>query len=170
MGLPVPEQYGMQSTIQLVIKANVITLQTFPWVKRCSAEFSFTSKTTSICFSNALKPHHSPWQFCLDDMGKMSKGRGSLSLSECNIKKSLYQHSEKICHTHTIYAHVNAELPEWKQLAEISHVSQVHVSSPSSCFVRILSTEFSLETEIWLQEHRYMENHHYLHHASFCLS
>lgn len=30
MGLPVPEQYRMQSTIQLVIKADVITLQTSP--------------------------------------------------------------------------------------------------------------------------------------------
>ncbi len=30
MGLPVPEQYRMQSSVQLVIKADVITLQTFP--------------------------------------------------------------------------------------------------------------------------------------------
>lgn len=30
MALPVPEQYKMQSTVQLLIKADVITLQPFP--------------------------------------------------------------------------------------------------------------------------------------------
>ena len=66
IGLPVPEQYRMQSTIQLVIKADVMTLQTSPLGEASWGCLLFRIQDHLDLLFIYPKNPHSSLQLCLE--------------------------------------------------------------------------------------------------------